>query len=268
MKKNEYLHGFDLKEQKRLIHQAKFLEDFVYEDVDLSSNKDLLEIGCGVGAQTKILLKRFPQLNIHGVDLSQKQLSLASLLLKKEILSKKVFLEQQNAMNLKSKKLFDSVFICWFLEHVPDPLLVLKNAKKYLKKGAKIYCTEVFNQTLFLDPYSPNFIKYWFEFNDLQWSIKGHPFVGANLGNLLKASGFKNIEVKSKPFHFDSRQARKRKEFIDYFFHILLSAESALLETKRVTPETIRKMKQEVGRAKKTKDAVFYYSFVQATATA
>ncbi|MBL7542376.1 MAG: hypothetical protein JNL11_01100 [Bdellovibrionaceae bacterium] len=30
----EYLHGFDKKEQQRLIHQAQILEPFVYADVD------------------------------------------------------------------------------------------------------------------------------------------------------------------------------------------------------------------------------------------
>jgi len=268
MKKNKYLHGYDLKEQKRLIHQANFLENFVYEDIDFKRQKNLLEVGCGVGAQTKILLKKFPQLKIHGVDLSEKQLALASHLLKKEIHEKKVFLEKQNAMDLKLTKKFDSAFICWFLEHVPDPLKVLKNTRKHLKKGAKIYCSEVFNQTLFLDPYSPAFIKYWFEFNDFQWSIKGHPFIGANLGNLLKEAGFKNINIKSKPFHFDSREPKKRKEFIDYFFNILLSAEKILLESKKVSSEVVNQMKIEVERAKKQKNSVFYYSFIQATAEA
>lgn len=268
MKKNKYLHGFDLKEQKRLIHQASFLESFVYQDIDLNTNHNLLEVGCGVGAQTKILLQRFPHLNIHSIDLSEQQLDMAQVLLKNEISKKRVILEQQNAMNLKIDKKFDSAFICWFLEHVPDPLKVLKNVKKHLEKGAKIYCSEVFNQTLFLEPYSPAFIKYWFEFNDLQWTIKGHPFIGANLGNLLREAGFKNVEIKSKPFHFDSRQKKKRQEFIEYFFNILLSAEATLLETKRVTPEIIKKMKKEVQIAKKEKDSVFYYSFIQATAYA
>ena len=76
MSNQKYLHGFDKKEQNRLVHQAQFLEEYVYDGVDLENDSKLLEVGCGVGAQTKILLKRFPDLKIHGVDISQQLLPL------------------------------------------------------------------------------------------------------------------------------------------------------------------------------------------------
>ncbi len=46
-----YLHGFSQKEQDRLRTQAAFAEHTVYQDINLSSVKNLLEVGCGVGAQ-------------------------------------------------------------------------------------------------------------------------------------------------------------------------------------------------------------------------
>lgn len=264
----KYIHGFETKEQNRLIHQADFLEPYVYQGVDLEFTKNLLEVGCGVGAQTKILCRRFPKLKIDGIDLSEAQLRTAAKYLAKEIKSGQVNLEQQDAQKLNlSKKDYEAAFICWFLEHVPEPLTVLKNVYKNLKPGGKIYCSEVFNHSLFMEPYSPSYLKYWFEFNDLQWEMKGHPFVGAELGNLLKDAGFKNINVEVRPFHFDSRSIEKRAAFIDFFFDILLSAEPLLIEKKRVSPELIKKMKREVEIAKKTKNSVFFYSYIRATAT-
>lgn len=264
----KYIHGFEKKEQDRLIDQADFLEPYVYQGVDLEFTKTLLEVGCGVGAQTKILCRRFPKIKIDGIDLSEAQLKTASKFLAKELKSGQVQLSQQDAQKMKLKKVdYDAAFICWFLEHVPDPLLVLKNVYKNIKPGGKVYISEVFNHSLFMEPYSPAYLKYWFEFNDLQWEMKGHPHVGAQLGNLLKAAGFKNINVEIRPFHFDSREPEKRSAFIDYFFDILLSAEEKLIEQKRVSPELLKKMKQEVEIAKKSKNSVFYYSFVRATAT-
>jgi ubiquinone/menaquinone biosynthesis C-methylase UbiE len=263
----KYIHGFEKKEQERLLHQADFLEPYVYQGVDLEFNKNLLEVGCGVGAQTKILCRRFPKLNIDGIDLSKAQLKMAAKILAPEIKSGRVSLDQQDAQKMKLKKTnYDAAFVCWFLEHVPDPLLVLKNVYKNLKPGGKVYCSEVFNHSLFMEPYSPAYLKYWFEFNDFQWEIKGHPFIGAQLGNLLKDAGFKNINVEVRPFHFDSREPEKREAFIDYFFNILLSAEEILVEKKRVSPELIKQMKKEVEIAKKTKNSVFFYSYIRATA--
>jgi ubiquinone/menaquinone biosynthesis C-methylase UbiE len=267
MKKNQYLHGYNKKEQKRLVDQAEFLEPYVYQGIDLDHNKNLLEVGCGVGAQTKILTRRFPKLKIDGIDLSNEQLAVAKNYLKKERRDQQVHLEQQDVLDLKLKKEdYEAAFICWFLEHVPDPLKALKNVKKHLKSGAKIYCSEVFNQTLFMEPYSPAYFKYWFEFNDYQWNIKGHPFIGAQLGHLLKQAGFVDINVEIRPFHFDSREPERRKAFVDYFFKILLSAEKSLLKAGRVTPELIQQMHHEVDVVKKSKDSVFFYAFVRATA--
>jgi ubiquinone/menaquinone biosynthesis C-methylase UbiE len=263
----DYLHGFDKKEQQRLIHQAKFLEPYVYDGVNFKNCRRLLEVGCGVGAQSQILLKRFPKTCITGIDFSNDQLTSAAFNLKSKLKSGRIELLQQDAqkLNLDFKK-YDAAFLCWFLEHVPDPLQVLKHVHKHLKPGAEIVLTEVFNQSLFMEPYSPAYIKYWFEFNDLQWTMKGHPFVGAQLGHLLKEAGFKSINVEFRPLHFDSRKPKLRTAFIDYFFDILLSAEPKLLQHKKVTPELITQMRAEVELAKKAQDSVFFYSFARATA--
>lgn len=263
----DYLHGFDKKEQQRLIHQARFLEPFVYQGIELKNCRRLLEVGCGVGAQSKILLKRFPKIKITGIDFSTDQLLSAKINLKSHIKKGSVELFQQDAQKLQLDfKKYDSAFICWFLEHVPNPVQVLQRVHKHLKPGASIILTEVFNQSLFMEPYSPAYIKYWFEFNDLQWTMKGHPFIGAQLGHLLMEAGFKKIEVEFRPMHFDSRSPQKRKQFIDYFFQILLSAQSKLLEHKKVTQELITQMHAEVEIAKTVKDSVFFYSFARATA--
>ena len=263
----EYLHGFDKKEQQRLIHQAKFLETFVYEGVNFNSCRRLLEVGCGVGAQSDILLKRFPKITITGIDFSAEQLKSAADNLKSKIKQGRIELFQQDAQQLSLDfKKYDAAFLCWFLEHVPDPLKVLKQVHKHLKPGAQIVLTEVFNQSLFMEPYSPSYIKYWFEFNDLQWLMKVHPFIGVRLGALLKDAGFKSIKVEFRPLHFDSRKPKQRTDFIDYFFDILLSAESKMIESKKVNAELIAKMRAEVERAKKSKDSVFFYSFARAVA--
>lgn len=264
---SEYLHGFDPKEQKRLLAQARFLEPYVYAGIDLEFQKSLLEVGCGVGAQTKILCRRFPDISVTGLDLNPSQLNAARLQLKPEIKSGQVTLLQADAQSFDLKtKNYDAAFLCWLLEHVPQPLKVLKRVRKHLRSGAKVYCTEVFNQTLFMDPYSPTYLKYWFEFNDLQSSIQGHPFIGAQLGNLLKDAGFIDVQTEVRPFHFDSRHPERRKAFIEYFYQILLSTEKAMLKEGRITQGELKKLKKEVEAVKKDKNAVFFYAFMRATA--
>ena len=49
---------------------------------------------------------------------------------------------------------------------------------------------------------------------------------------------------------------------------VLLSAQDTLLADGRVTPDLILQMKEEVTKAKTSKEGVFYYSFARAEALA
>src|SRR5690606_32973904 len=136
--------------------QAKFLEQRVYRGINFSKAKHIIEVGCGVGAQTSILLKRFKHLKITAVDFSAEQLAVARKRLVKHIRSGRVRLIQMDAQKLgQLNEKFDGAFLCWFLEHVPDPAKVLMEVKKVLKRNATVYCSEVQNSSYFVDPYSP-----------------------------------------------------------------------------------------------------------------
>jgi hypothetical protein len=117
-----------------------------------------------------------------------------------------------------------------------------------------------------MQPYSPYFLKYWFEFNDFQWSLGNHPFVGGMLGNYLQEAGFVDIQVECRSFLFDSREPERRKSFVDYYYKLILSAKDAMISEGRVTPEMIENMDIEIERVKKNRDSVFFDSWMRATA--
>ena len=72
-----YVHGYSSIEQERLKYQARFTEQSIYGSLDLSDISSLLEVGVGVGAQSEILLRRFPNIKITGIDQSTTQLNAA-----------------------------------------------------------------------------------------------------------------------------------------------------------------------------------------------
>lgn len=263
----QYLHGYSKKEQERLRYQAKILEPYVYDFIDLKNVNRLLEIGCGVGAQTEILLKKFPKMHITGVDISEKQLNAAKTHLKSQVKNNKVHFVQADATQMPLKNhAFDGAFICWFLEHVPDPLAVLKEAHKKLSKGAVIYCSEVQNAGVFVEPYSPAILKYWYQLNDQQWTDKGHPFIGAELGHLLKQSGFKKIEHSTQVMLFDSRNPKQRKKFVSYFTDLMMSAAPQLLKNKRIDQNLLNEVKSEMSALAQNKNSVIFFPFCRAKA--
>ena len=69
-----YLHGFTAEEQSRLRRQARFLSYKVHDQLPFRRCRQLIEVGCGVGAQTEILLRHFPDLHVTGIDASDANL--------------------------------------------------------------------------------------------------------------------------------------------------------------------------------------------------
>lgn len=263
-----YLHGFSPTEQARLQRQARIAESTIFRSIDYTGARRLLEIGSGVGAQTEILLRRFPDLHATCVDLSDAQLAAArDNLGRMPWLDGRFDLHRADATDLPFEpRSFDSAFLCWVLEHVPSPARVLSEVRRVLAPGSPVYITEVMNSSFLLDPYSPNVWRYWMAFNDFQYEHGGDPFVGAKLGNLLLAGGYRDVTTEIKTFHFDNREPARRKVMIGFWEELLLSAADKLVAAGAVTPDVVEGMRHEMQQVQSDPDAVFFYAFVQARA--
>ena len=263
-----YLHGFSPVEQARLKKQAEFLEQTIYENVDFSRSKKVLEVGCGVGAQSEILLRRNPRIKLTGIDLSEDQLKVAKESLENLSYAKGRYeVQKANAEDLPFESdEFDGSFLCWVLEHVPNPERVLSEVRRALRPGGKVVITEVMNSSFFLEPYSPNVWKYWMAFNDHQYEIGGDPFIGAKLGNMLLSVGFKDIQTELKVFHFDNREPDRRKEMIDFWSELLLSGADELVQAGKVDEKLVEEVRKELRTVSRDPNAVFHYTSMQAKA--
>lgn len=264
-----YLHGFSPTEQARLVKQARIAESTIFRDIDYTGARRLIEVGSGVGAQTEILLRRFPELHVDCIDFSRAQLEAARANLgARAWLDGRYALHEADAGDLPFEpRTFDAAFLCWVLEHVPSPARVLSELRRVLSPGSPVYITEVMNASFLLDPYSPNVWRYWMAFNDFQIDSGGDPFVGAKLGNLLLAGGFRDVSTQVKTFHFDNREPARRKAMIAFWEELLLSAADQLVSAGKVTAEVVDGMRREFHQVQNDPDAVFFYAFVQARAT-
>ncbi len=72
-----YIHSYTAQEQARLVAQARFLEPYTHPFVDIADCREVLEIGCGVGAQIGVVLRRHALVRVTGVDIARSQLDAA-----------------------------------------------------------------------------------------------------------------------------------------------------------------------------------------------
>jgi ubiquinone/menaquinone biosynthesis C-methylase UbiE len=265
-----YLHGHSETERERLHRQARFLEPMVHVSLPYRRRRKLLEVGAGVGAQTEILLRHFPEISVTGIEINDEQLAEASRFLATVPWAKDRYtLVKGDASQLEfPSESFDSAFLCWVLEHVGEPARVLSEVRRVLVPGSPVVCTEVLNATFFVDPYSPETLRYWTAFNEQQLELGGDPFVGAKLGNLLQSVGFRDVTTEVRTFHLDNRNPGERAEMLAYWSELLLSGAPGLLATNKVTQEAVDGMRRELGRVARDPNAVFFYSFIQARARA
>lgn len=266
-----YLHGFSETERLRLIGQAEVLGPEVFRRIDFSECRHIYEPGCGVGAQTLQLLGRYPDLKITCVEKSPSQFAAASQILQSAVRDRGLTVLNRDGMKTGlEERSFDGAFICWLLEHVPNPVGLLTETRRLLNPGATLFATEVFNPSLFFHPACPAISDYWTIFSDYQKQLGGDPYAGIRLGNYLSDAGFKNIEIWHVTFILDKREQDPavRKAFLDYWWNLLMSAWPGLLAENRLNETTLEKMSVEYQKFCLDKDLVFYAAAMQARARA
>ncbi len=101
----------------------------------LPAGSVVLEVGAGAGQFIRAVKKRFPQLKCHGSDISQQALELARAT------------DDGVDYDLSTPELLpyadasiDAVLILDVVEHVEDPLGLLREVGRVLKPGGKFYC--------------------------------------------------------------------------------------------------------------------------------
>ena len=265
-----YLHGYSDQERDRLYRQARFLAPMVHDRLPFRRREKLLEVGSGVGAQTEVLLRQWPELHVTGIEINDVQLTEARRFLSTVpwAVDRYTFTKADATQLEYGPESFDSAFLCWVLEHVGDPARVLSEVRRVLVPASPVVVSEVLNATFFLDPHSPDTLRYWKAFNEHQLSVGGDPFVGAKLGNLLQSVGYRDVQTEVKSFHLDSRDPPERAEFLAYWSELLLSGAPALLAAHRVEASIVEGMRHELALIARDPNSVLFYAFIQARARA
>jgi len=195
----DYVHGYGTPEQERLIEQAEHWRHRLIRDgTELAPRTRLLEVGCGVGAVLAVLGQEYPGTELTGVDIEPKQLEFA-----REHLARhgvEATLTQADALALPfADGSFDHIWMMWFLEHLPDPVAALREARRVLVDGGAITAIEVDYGTCRADPSTPA-IDALFRAMVQAMAAAGWSDAGTRLPGWLHDAGFADVDEGERTF--------------------------------------------------------------------
>ena len=202
--KKAYVHGYDHRENIRLQDQASTLVELLHSDTFYPAGSKVLEAGCGVGAQTVTLAKNSPEALITSIDISEASVNEARS--KAEAVGiTNVQFAQADIFNLSYEpNSFDHIFVCFVLEHLPQPVEALQTLKKYLKPGGTITVIEGDHGSAYFYPESEAAHKAIQCQVELQKRAGGNAMIGRELYPLLCEADFNSVRVSPRMVYVDS----------------------------------------------------------------
>lgn len=182
------------------------LADLFHHDTSYPQGSRVLEVGCGVGAQTRILARRSPGAFLTSVDLSPNAVEKARESLAREGLANVTF-RQADVFHLPfDRDSFDHVFVCFLLEHVSDPVKALRCLKDVLKPGGTITVIEGDHGSAFFHPDSGAARQAIGCLVEIQRQMGGNALIGRELYPLMHEAGFAEIRVSPRFVYADGNR--------------------------------------------------------------
>jgi ubiquinone/menaquinone biosynthesis C-methylase UbiE len=195
MSQKKYVHGYSERESERLADQAQTLTDLLHDDTRYQEGSQVLEAGCGIGAQTVILAKNSPGAHITSIDISADSLQQAERMARKEGITNVTF-RQGDIFHLPFEHgTFDHIFVCFVLEHLADPGGALAHLRLLLNEGGTLTVIEGDHGSTFFHPEDPDARLAIDCLVRLQQQAGGNALIGRQLYPLVAGAGYSDVRV-------------------------------------------------------------------------
>ncbi|MDB5526395.1 MAG: btaB [Rhizobium sp.] len=182
--------------------------DRMIRDLDMAPRQSLLEIGCGTGRNLALAARRYPDIRLHGLDISAEMLTSAEKTLlclgRTESVLKLGDAAQMQAADFGVVG-FDRIMISYALSMIPEWEKTIDAALAALKPGGSLHIADFGQQRR---------LPVWFRYGLRSWLRRFHVTPRAELETVLQslaASGKFSLEFKSHARDYAWIAAIRRK---------------------------------------------------------
>jgi ubiquinone/menaquinone biosynthesis C-methylase UbiE len=259
-----YVHGYDPLESVRLQDQARTLSDLLHSDTSYPAGSSVLEVGCGVGAQTISLARNSPDANIISTDISAASLAEAQRKAEEARLTNVRFQQADMFALPFAPESFDHVFVCFVLEHLARPAEALTIVRQILKPGGTITVIEGDHGSAYFHPQSDAAQAAIDCQIELQRAAGGNALIGRQLYPLLRQAGFDDVRVSPRMVYVDSSKPDLVEGFTKKTFTAMIEGvREPAISAGLVKPQAFDRGIKALCRAAEA-DGVFCYTFFKA----
>jgi SAM-dependent methyltransferase len=264
----DYVHGYSGREHQRLLDQAGSLVELLHSDTAFPAGSDVLEAGCGVGAQTVTIAASSPGARFLSIDISPDSLAAAQDRVRQAGLTNVSF-QQADIFNLPFPAArFDHVFVCFVLEHLSDPHGALLRLKSVLKPGGTITVIEGDHGSTYFHPDNEEARRAVSCLVEVQARMGGNSLIGRQLYPLLDRAGFRQVSVSPRMVYVDGSKPALIDSFTRKTFTAMVEGvREPSLAAGLMDPESWQRGIDGLYRSAAS-DGVFCYTFFKARGVA
>lgn len=191
---SRYLHGTAPDEQRRLSDLNTLLNASCLREMALEPGMKVLDVGSGLGQLTRTIARAvLPGGRVLGVERSPEQI--AEAIRRARAAGEDTLAEFREGdaadppLRDDERGSFDLAHARFVLEHVPDPLAVVRAMVRAVRPGGRIVLADDDHDVLRLWPEPPGFHALWRAYSRAFDRLGNDPYVGRRLVQLLYDAG-------------------------------------------------------------------------------
>ncbi len=191
---SRYVHGTHAEEQQRLSTMNDLLNDSSLAALALRGGERVLDLGAGLGQLTRGMARAAgPSGRVIGIERSVEQIAEARRQAREAGEERLIELREGDVMALELAPgewgSFDVVHARFVLEHVPDPLSVVRAMVRAAKPGGRIVLEDDDHEVMRLWPEPPGLGAIWHAYMRSYDRVGNDPYIGRRLVTLLHDAG-------------------------------------------------------------------------------
>src|SRR5438270_3724190 len=254
MAESRHTHGTAPDEQARLSRLNQLLNDAALRELRIRPGDRIVDFGCGLAQLTRAMAR---QAGVRAVGLERSAEQIAEAVRQARSEGEADLLEMRGGDVLGAaveEASYDLAHARFVLEHVPDPLAVVRAMRRSVRPGGRIILQDDDHDVLRIWPEPPGLSALWQAYMRTYDRLGNDPIVGRRLVALLHAAGAR--PVRSTWLFFGACAGEESfPAFVENLHSILEFAREAIVSAGLLGREEVDETLAQIQRVGKRPDS-------------